>query len=75
MEPTENRLEPAKPKTVRHFTMRMPESLAQRLEQHARAAHRSLHGEILYLLDHAVPETMVEFPASVPWVGPGSVDE
>lgn len=71
-------MEQAERKLIRNVTVRMPESLAERLEAHARLNHRSMHGEILYHLERAVSEggsparteTMVEMPAkNVPFVG------
>lgn len=63
-------MEQTERKLIRNYTLRMPETLAQRLETHARQEGRSLHAEILYHLERAVPETMVEMPARVPFIGP-----
>lgn len=63
-------MEQSERKLIRNYTLRMPETLAQRLETHARHEGRSLHAEIIYHLERAVPETMVELPArNVPYVG------
>lgn len=64
-------MEQGERKLIRNYTLRMPETLAQRLETHARHEGRSLHAEIIYHLERAVPETMVELPArAVPFIGP-----
>lgn len=76
MDKDENGVTPDPPerKLIRNFGLRMPEELAQRIEQEAGRHHRSMHSQILYVLDQwfpeVLPDTMIELPADVPMIGP-----
>lgn len=44
---------------MRAFTIRIPEELVERIEEQARAAHRTRNQQIRFLLERAAPKSDV----------------
>jgi hypothetical protein len=53
----------------RKLSLRLPEELALRIERMAALELRSVNSQITWLLSQAVPPSMVELPADVPYTG------
>lgn len=62
-------MEQAERKLVRSLSVRIPEDLAQRIEQEAARQLRSMNAQIQFILEQAHPASLIEFPADVPMIG------
>lgn len=54
---------------IRRMSLRIPEELAQRIEQEAARQHRSTHAHILHVLQEYREGGPIIMPATIPFIG------